>query len=413
MCAWACAPHFTQACTEAPQESCTPKRHPETCEKAPDSDEVDNSDTSIPLQRYRKWKLSVTDFSSQLWCESQLNFTLATGFRQETQAMRDGIARHERLEHEDHDVVEIIVKTREDNLGVRLVNGIISFRDLLPTNKKVREVWILGTPTVHEDKKCIVRGIVDEFALERSGHGEVVVIRDTKTRRDETEPCISQKRGSAIQLHMYRLMMEWLKADRVQWSAVWAAFKVDSQKDFESEVLRKYGKNVEEVAGAFVQVIKSLPPMADYVVVEYDCEGKTFKRDKIPYSESATKYNLQDLLAWWSGKRAPVPLLKQEKWKCRTCPFLGFCNASPLPEEERSRILDERREIELTLGLSDVESPLTACTRHSKQCDESLDAGLDDIGSVPKPTGLKRCLPSFSPTGVSPQRKQPSQGLPS
>eukprot|EP01053_Blabericola_migrator_P001031 Blabericola_migrator_1__1030@NODE_125_length_13349_cov_24_985168_g111_i0_p6_GENE_NODE_125_length_13349_cov_24_985168_g111_i0NODE_125_length_13349_cov_24_985168_g111_i0_p6_ORF_typecomplete_len113_score6_92Exo5/PF09810_9/2e13_NODE_125_length_13349_cov_24_985168_g111_i061399 len=88
--------------------------------------------------------------------------------------MRDGIARHERLEHEDHDVVEIIVKTREDNLGVRLVNGIISFRDLLPTNKKVREVWILGTPTVHEDKKCIVRGIVDEFALERSGHGEVV-----------------------------------------------------------------------------------------------------------------------------------------------------------------------------------------------------------------------------------------------
>eukprot|EP01057_Protomagalhaensia_wolfi_P001942 Protomagalhaensia_wolfi_Nauph_80__1941@NODE_221_length_3145_cov_1455_019961_g166_i0_p2_GENE_NODE_221_length_3145_cov_1455_019961_g166_i0NODE_221_length_3145_cov_1455_019961_g166_i0_p2_ORF_typecomplete_len439_score74_15Exo5/PF09810_9/1_4e51PDDEXK_1/PF12705_7/8_8e05Cas_Cas4/PF01930_17/3_5Cas_Cas4/PF01930_17/17_NODE_221_length_3145_cov_1455_019961_g166_i018203136 len=414
------------------------------CEKSPRCDE--SSKTAIsdipaptsqedqsspnPLERFRQWKLSVTDFSSQLWCETQLEFTLKTGFRQETEAMREGIRRHEKLEQEDHEVVEVEVQTREDSLGLRLVNAIICFDDLLAQNRKVREVWILATPPQAD---CVLRGIVDEFAIERTGPDErdLLVIRDTKTRRDETEPSLSQKRTSALQLQIYRLMMDWLRNDQIDWSIVWKAFKVDPSAPFEKEILKCYAPDLNSLCVVFTESLKRLPTLADYMVVEYDCNGKLFKSDRIPYSEPTTSYALMDLLDWWEGRRSSCRLMAQERWKCRNCPFLSCCTVSPLDQQERDSIVTER----LGGGLSDLESPLTTISKctETRLIDDDVEcsppkqttqeAGIDALASglevtparphfnIEEPR-IKRCLPLFSPTGISPQKKLPQKTNP-
>lgn len=63
--------------------------------------EVDNDSPSTakireeknPLVKHKRNKLSVTDLSAQLWCEKQLEYTLITGYRKETEAMRAGTER--------------------------------------------------------------------------------------------------------------------------------------------------------------------------------------------------------------------------------------------------------------------------------------------------------------------------------
>lgn len=142
-----------------------------------------------PIQRYKKKnKLSVTDFSAQLWCEQQLEFTLTTGRKRETEAMKSGTARHEALERADHDIVDVEVETREENLALRLLNG-INLLDLLYEKGKSREVWVFG---IFED--VLVRGVIDELSLVRTPDGRrELLLSDTKTRRQESEPSPAQK----------------------------------------------------------------------------------------------------------------------------------------------------------------------------------------------------------------------------
>eukprot|EP01056_Protomagalhaensia_sp_Gyna25_P000885 Protomagalhaensia_sp_Gyna_25__884@NODE_1426_length_1847_cov_87_696350_g1150_i0_p1_GENE_NODE_1426_length_1847_cov_87_696350_g1150_i0NODE_1426_length_1847_cov_87_696350_g1150_i0_p1_ORF_typecomplete_len121_score5_12Exo5/PF09810_9/2_5e06_NODE_1426_length_1847_cov_87_696350_g1150_i010341396 len=84
-----------------------------------------------------------------------------------------------------------------------------------------------------------------------------------------------------------------------------------------------------------------------------------------------------DLLSWWEGRRESSRLMVHERWKCRNCPFLSCCTASPLDQQEREMIVTER----LGGGLSDLESPLTTI---SKRIETGL---LEDVEcSPPKQT---------------------------
>lgn len=78
---------------------------------APDDIEDLGVEWLSPLDRFRAHRtLSVTDLSAQAWCEQQLALGLQHG-RQRTQAMQKGIERHEALELELHDIVNIDVSS--------------------------------------------------------------------------------------------------------------------------------------------------------------------------------------------------------------------------------------------------------------------------------------------------------------
>lgn len=145
------------------------------------------------------------------------------------------IYRHEALERDDHEVIHVEVNTREDALGFRLVNMIVSMAILLEHGKylaciivgfmiiepvgKVREVWICDSIN---SSGLVIRGVIDELKLV---NGKIVV-RDTKTRRDKTEPGLAQKRTSAMQLQTYRRMLDHIAQNNTNWSTVLTTFNI-------------------------------------------------------------------------------------------------------------------------------------------------------------------------------------------
>ncbi|EZG55343.1 defects in morphology protein 1 [Gregarina niphandrodes] len=296
-----------------------------------------------PIVEYKKCRLSVTDFSSQLWCETKMWYSLATGYREETLAMRQGTERHLQLEKEDHEVVELEVSTREDNLGIRLFNTLVSLQDILPRQGKVREVWV-GICRFDS----VVRGVIDQIDYVRHPSG-ALLIKDTKTRRTPDEPSLAQKKTSAIQLQVYMWLISELRRTygHEDWTKFFQLYNVDPQRPFETEVLQKWS-NLNDLILDYHRAFAQLPVLTDYALVEYECAGVMFKADQIPYRPSATMFALHDAFAlWWGERRAPRPVKLDEKWKCYKCCFLGICGNTPLSEEEKATCIRQKQELDV------------------------------------------------------------------
>eukprot|EP00917_Polyrhabdina_sp_WS-2016_P000663 GHVP01001451.1.p1 GENE.GHVP01001451.1~~GHVP01001451.1.p1 ORF type:complete len:306 (-),score=63.20 GHVP01001451.1:315-1232(-) len=220
------------------------------------SDIEDLISIQCPAKRYKNYKLSVTDLSAQLWCEKQLEFVLTTGRRRETVAMKDGIERHDQLEKEDHEIVEVETSSREESLAFRLVSS-INLLQLLIEKKKVREVWVFGI-----FESVALRGIIDEISIETRNGQEFLLISDTKTRKQETEPSDAQKRGTANQLQTYHWMVSNLRNGEADFASLFQIFRVDSKLPFTSEYLKEF-ENLDHVAKELREFAGLLPPLAD------------------------------------------------------------------------------------------------------------------------------------------------------
>eukprot|EP00922_Rhytidocystis_sp_ex-Travisia-forbesii_P039672 GHVS01059017.1.p1 GENE.GHVS01059017.1~~GHVS01059017.1.p1 ORF type:complete len:428 (+),score=57.58 GHVS01059017.1:456-1739(+) len=262
-----------------------------------------------PLERYKKHnKLSVTDLSSQIWCETQLNFVLSTGRRRQTQAMLSGIQRHEVLEKADHDVVDVEVETNEESLGLRLLNSCILLEQLF-LKKVVREVWIFGIVD-----GVMFRGVIDELEIKSaepprsrpvpnpsSSHLRPVVsscsssstflsatppfpphfytvISDTKTRRQPREPSLAQKRTSAIQLQLYCYMLTELQRGNVDFELLFDIYKCDQDYNFTIPELAEY-TNLRTLSQYFISQVMNLPEIKHEMEIVYECDGTEFARN--------------------------------------------------------------------------------------------------------------------------------------
>jgi len=179
--------------------------------------------------------LSATDFSGQIWCEQQVTLQALHGRAPTNVAMLQGTARHEVLELADHDIKEVTIETREQGLAFRMLNSITLLKKMLTTGD-TRELWVLGkinltsTGTGAHNVKygnnyiTGIRGVIDELKLIGNKikkcdlpydlncpevweklwkkNDTRLLIGDTKTRRQETEPSQAQKLTSAIQLQV-------------------------------------------------------------------------------------------------------------------------------------------------------------------------------------------------------------------
>eukprot|EP00920_Eleutheroschizon_duboscqi_P033554 GHVT01080722.1.p1 GENE.GHVT01080722.1~~GHVT01080722.1.p1 ORF type:complete len:689 (+),score=129.70 GHVT01080722.1:1452-3518(+) len=302
---------------------------------------VEDVEQLAPIVRFKKKnKLSVTDLSSQIWCEQQLLFVLVTGKRRETEAMKAGTARHAVLESADHEVVDVEVTTGEESLALRLLNSIILLRQLQQTGK-CREVWTFGI----FEGPLLLRGVIDEVAIVTNPVTKKLETRlsDTKTRRERKEPSLAQKRTSANQLSVYRWMVEDLRQNRVDFNYLFQFYEVDSCMPFTIPELGEY-RDLLEITAAFRLAFQQLPPCANEVEVVYECDGQEFSKNAIPYNQQSIEYTVKYLIDWWFGKRpADVPL-GCERWKCRFCDFLGECSVTPLDARERDAQLTKRQE---------------------------------------------------------------------
>ena len=120
---------------------------------------------ALPLSfRYRSI-VAATDLSSQLWCEHQLHLSLLYGRRvspAQQEAMDRGTARHDQLEREMHDVVEVKVSGREEEWGLRFLNGVVGLHELLLVGK-TRELMVMGRVMRRMGERVVwIMGVIDE-----------------------------------------------------------------------------------------------------------------------------------------------------------------------------------------------------------------------------------------------------------
>lgn len=282
-------------------------------------------------------RISVTDLSSQIWCEQQLKYKIETGLRIQTAATIRGHKRHEELELQDHELKEISVQTREDNLGVRMLNTIIGIRDILFVTGHAREVWI----AVPISGDLVIRGVIDDLSITETKR---CLLKDTKTRATRTEPSDGQKRISALQLATYYILIDRLQKlnhDNPLWDSFFHIFKCNRYKSFENEIFKSY-TNLDSILVDYISYLCKLPPMENYAFVEYDCDRDIFSIDKIPINMQNYMHTIDYLLDWWYGERETLLLSDSDLFKCRFCEFLDKCNKTPLGKTELCKILNER-----------------------------------------------------------------------
>ncbi|KAF8817974.1 hypothetical protein IE077_002428 [Cardiosporidium cionae] len=296
----------------------------------------------IPLKKFRNRSVvSVTSFSSQLWCEKQFELQLKSGKRRETAAMRSGIERHSLLELDDHAVVDVDVSTIEDYLGLRLYSSALLLKQLLEKGK-CREVWVVGL-----FGGIALTGIIDEIQIRHVfQRGTFTVLSDTKTRRKRSDPSVAQTRTSSLQLQLYYYIVSQLQNAAMNFSQLFDIYECDPELFFNVTELRPY-RNLNEVVAFFNSVVTKLPSIWESMEIVYENEGVEFRRITVDYNQESLRYTLQSLLEWWFGNRDAQCVPKCEAFKCKFCDFLEECSGNPLDPAIREKILEERRKNEL------------------------------------------------------------------
>ncbi|KAK2197034.1 bifunctional Brix domain/PD-(D-E)XK endonuclease-like domain superfamily/U3 snoRNP protein-Ribosome production factor 1/Exonuclease V [Babesia duncani] len=331
-----------------------------------------------PVMKFNKnYYLSVTDLSSQLWCEKQVEFTLMTGRKRVTEAMEKGTERHEQLELEDHDVVEVVVETNEDRLGIKFLNT-INLLEQLFSEGKCREVWVF---TNFED--YIISGIIDQLEIVKAPNSKekMVIISDTKTRSTKTTPSPSQVQGASVQVQSYCIMLQRLRDGTESFEKLYKLYDCDKNAAFVCEELEPEG-NLISLEKKFSSLFQRLPPISTVMELSYEFEGEVFKTTKIHLNEPTLLYTIRYLIEYWNGNRDAEAPPFCESWKCKKCDFKDECIISPLLKRS---IKIERREYLFNKSQEERQASFTKKARKLKEA-------IDNNKSIPSELRTKSGL---------------------
>ncbi|KAJ7377282.1 Mitochondrial 5'-3' exonuclease and sliding exonuclease [Desmophyllum pertusum] len=122
-----------------------------------------------PLDKFRgsKGYLSVSDLTSQFWCEQQMEYNfLAPEPKPESEQMQLGKNIHLARELELYDLVEINIESKEDKWATIFLNCLLKMASL-EAQQTVRELPVFGQPSVNMG--VFVYGIIDELRFKRDG----------------------------------------------------------------------------------------------------------------------------------------------------------------------------------------------------------------------------------------------------
>eukprot|EP00388_Colpodella_angusta_P019750 GDKJ01049404.1.p1 GENE.GDKJ01049404.1~~GDKJ01049404.1.p1 ORF type:complete len:426 (+),score=83.10 GDKJ01049404.1:60-1337(+) len=309
-------------------------------QKNQDSNEFEFLITPLDIFQ-KKSGVSVTNLSSQLWCEKQFELELDHKIRHETEAMRLGTERHEQLEAEDHDVMLFEVETKEEMFALKILNTYILLEQLLEKGK-ARELWICG----YIDG-ILFKGIIDELRIESSRFNgkPKIIISDTKTRQKPTLPSQAQKNSAIIQLQTYHVLLETLLSSGVSSFSreTLIAMNYDPCYKLESWPLNQLGETLEEAFINYGNKFTNLPPLSGLLEVVYEHNGKELGRNIVEYEAGGVTFTLDYLTAWWKGLRAAEGSL--EGFKCRWCHLIDLCDwkAPGVTDEERQQLSAQRK----------------------------------------------------------------------
>ncbi len=277
------------------------------------------------LEELNKSGLSVTDIANQSWCEYKVYLS---GIEKEktTRAMQRGTMVHKMLQKEVYKELSVEPVKYPDVFYKNAYENIMTLKSLLE-NGKGRELKIFG-----DIDGFVVRGIVDELVIE---DGNVVVVENKTTEAESHKEL--RRRPHIVQVMLYKMLIDEIISKRYTFRKYYDSNNVGDMRlspafaeGLKSIGIKEEMMNIGAICSNMFDAFYALPKISDSLIVKYmNPEGSEVTEEiRIKYNAEELRKTLANDLLFWDKKRAPLPVPKEESWKCERCWFLKIkkCN---------------------------------------------------------------------------------------
>lgn len=275
-------------------------------------------------EKYRPWGIKVTDLSAQLWCEKQLEFSL-TKPRIRTAEMRRGEDIHSDKEKELYEIVEVVPKTKEDKILLKLGNAITALEGLRESGV-AREIPVWG-----RFNSLKVVGIIDELKAEDGR----LVIADTKTRKSPTLPRIAQSKPTRFQLMAYKELFDEISHGQYKAEDMMRHYGLAVGSSASPDFIRQHRDMGEELEPDVMKAAeKAFQLFREFAIIEKMRVTYEHQATKQPIGKDEFGFDYEHFWGhckfcegFWRGERAAVPVSDYNTWKCTYCQYRNECGA--------------------------------------------------------------------------------------
>ncbi len=257
------------------------------------------------------------------------------------------------LELDVHEIVKVEMVTEEDRWAVKLLNT-YSQLATIKSGELEREITVFGDPF---STGIMIHGIIDQLQYSPST-GELTLL-DFKTRKQKSMPYFEQKKGNAVQLMIYKRLLDDLTCGKTPCELLHQHLSLDFSCPLSSGPLAHIqqcglgslfgkthsdGKHSEtvtfgEVAKRVSELIVGLDlPLVGSLILQYEHQstGEVIGVDDVEYKEDWAREQVVSALEFWSGKQAARGVNVEDAWKCWSCQFRDVCVWKKRRELEKS-----------------------------------------------------------------------------
>jgi len=273
----------------------------------------------LPLEKFKKKSISVSDIASQFWCEKKLELTYIYG-KKISEEQKKGKELHEELEREVEKIVDIEPINFADNLFIKFFNLLRSLEHL-EREGIAREIPIFGSI-----EGFFITGQIDEIQ-KRNGKNFLV---EVKTRANSLPAGEFFEKVIKVQLFLYKKLLEDSISGKFSLRNVtnfYGLKKLKISDEFERQ-LKASGiseNDVFDVARQAYEKIMKIGEISEMLEVKYvdQYTGKVIGRRGFRFDEEEFKKMIDFAMGYWKGKREALPVPREEIQKCLTCRFFG------------------------------------------------------------------------------------------
>lgn len=278
-------------------------------------------------------RIDVKTISAQFWCEKQVELRFLYDIDEEVGYIRKGRDRHEELQREVADLVEIPeVEKIEDIIGIKLHNAITGLLRLI-SGGRTRELPIFG----NIDGWFII-GFIDELEI---SNGRLHLI-ERKTRKGDGSPPPAQQLPHKVQAMIYYKLLSRLQNEDVDYGKeILDAYSLDENTEMSDKCLKllvergllrkkdiEFERNLRRKATYFVNVLKRLPPLSRSIKIIYESQKTKKVIDIVEFSfdEKWVDEKIDFARKYWIGRREAYRVSDKNKWKCKYCNVRKYCS---------------------------------------------------------------------------------------
>jgi len=278
------------------------------------------------MEKLHKSSISVTDISSQYWCELKMELNHLYG-EERTAEMRKGLDVHEELENKINLPIELEPRSFSDALYKTLYTNYEALQ-VLKKNKKTREFKIYGSVNGFR-----ISGKIDELAMIDD---ETAIIEDKTIGRGKSgekfQPTEARTRSDKVQVTLYKKLLDDVGEGRYTLENFRHGYRTKSLKitnEFKLQLdtlkIENSMQSVDSMASRFFESALKIGPISNALQIRYidRFTNKQVSSQRFTYSSSEANSIIKFAFKYWNGERDALPVPSEERWKCTFCYFYG------------------------------------------------------------------------------------------